>query len=369
MTTHGHGRSILPAAAILIVCAAVSDGQVTFKEFPLTSVGIPGIGTEPWSITSGPDGNLWFYEVGGSAIGRITTSGVVTEFPLPAKGSSSLGRFKWITTGPDGNLWFTENLRSKVGRITSAGVITEFDIPSGKFSITITSGPDGNLWFTEAFFSGPPGIGRITTSGVVTEFASIAFPMSIAGGPDGNVWFTEIDRIGRITPAGTITEFPIPSVAPGSYGENTITTGPDGNLWFTMPGYIGRITPAGAITQFPAGFFSMPADITSGPDGNLWFTDTNGAGRIGRITTSGVVTGFPIVTAGSAPAGLAFGPDGKLWFTELSGTIVQMTLPPGSVAVPTLPVCGIAILGTLLLVTAIRAMRPGPRGDTSPGTR
>jgi virginiamycin B lyase len=77
-------------------------------------------------ITAGPDGNLWFTELGTSVgngkIGRITTGGVITEF-----GGSLLNPIG-ITAGPDGNLWFTEEGLSngKIGRITTAGVITEF---------------------------------------------------------------------------------------------------------------------------------------------------------------------------------------------------------------------------------------------------
>ena len=46
----------------------------------------------------------------------------VTEFPVPTPQSNPYG----ITRGPDGNLWFTEALAGKIGRITPAGVITEF---------------------------------------------------------------------------------------------------------------------------------------------------------------------------------------------------------------------------------------------------
>ena len=75
-------------------------------------------GSGPNSITSGPDGNLWFTEVGKDAIGRITTGGVVTEFTqgLPANVTPNI-----ITAGPDGNLWFTENGLSAIGRITPQG--------------------------------------------------------------------------------------------------------------------------------------------------------------------------------------------------------------------------------------------------------
>jgi hypothetical protein len=38
---------------------------------------------DPMGITAGPDGNLWFTGAGSDKIGRITTSGAVTEFQIP----------------------------------------------------------------------------------------------------------------------------------------------------------------------------------------------------------------------------------------------------------------------------------------------
>jgi len=51
---------------------------------------LPTAGSSPLSITAGPDGNLWSTEFGvnsisGNTIGRITTSGAVTEFTLPSR--------------------------------------------------------------------------------------------------------------------------------------------------------------------------------------------------------------------------------------------------------------------------------------------
>src|SRR5262249_43079039 len=73
----------------------------------------------------------------------------ITEFPIPAADSNPFG----ITRGPDGNLWFTESLAGRIGRITPAGVVTEFSagITPGGQPAEITAGPDGNLWFTEQF--------------------------------------------------------------------------------------------------------------------------------------------------------------------------------------------------------------------------
>jgi hypothetical protein len=48
--------------------------------------------------------------------------------------------------------------------------------------------------------------------------------------------------------------------------------------------------PALTVTTFQIPLVALvePQGITTGPDGNLWFTE-NGAGKIGRMTPSGVV--------------------------------------------------------------------------------
>jgi virginiamycin B lyase len=84
-------------------------------------------------------------------IGRITTDGLITEFPLPAGSSDPYG----IAAGPDGALWFTEPGGAKIGSIPTSATpanpqITEFPISSGPSNLAgITAGPDGALWFLE----------------------------------------------------------------------------------------------------------------------------------------------------------------------------------------------------------------------------
>lgn len=108
-----------------------------------------------------------------------------------------------------------------------------------------------------------------------------------------------------------------------SLGE--ITSGPDGNVWFTEQeeNTIMRITPAGEMKSYRA---AAPGQaqagkygaygITGGPDGAVWFT--HGAGWIGRITTSGIVSGFPLLTPTGEPQIITVGSDGNLWFTEMA---------------------------------------------------
>src|SRR5215472_14295754 len=81
-----------------------------------------------------------------------------------------------------------------------------------------------------------------------------------------------------------------------------------------------KVASAQMIQEFPPPTLAAGiTDIATGPDGALWFTE-GGVSKIGRITTSGSFTEFPIPTAlisslGLAPTAIAAGPDGALWFT------------------------------------------------------
>ena len=302
---------------------------------------IPTVSSRPLGIAAGPDCALWFTETGGNKIGRISITGEITEFAIPTP-SSNASR---IVTGADGALWFTETDGNKIGRITTAGAITEFVIPTPKsFPIGITTGPDGNMWFAE---QGGHKIGRITPAGVITEFlippldSFASLPLAIVAGADGNLWFSEYftGRVGRITTAGVITLFVVEPSCCASLGE--ITAGPDGNIWFTeqSENRIVRMTPSGEMEYFALaspgqsqGAQYTAYGIVGGPDGAIWFT--HGAGRIGRITTNGLVSELPVPTADGDPEIIAVGPDGNLWFTELLGNKIGRISPPSASAPP-----------------------------------
>ena len=293
-------------------------------------------GSSPTGIAAGSDGALWFTESDSDKIGRITTSGTITEFNVPTANSFP----DQITAGPDDALWFTEHDGNKIGRITTAGSFTEYAIPSANAQpLGITVGPDGALWFVE---NGANKIGRIDTGGAITEYSTGITPNSgptgITTGPDGALWFTEhnVDKIGRVTPSGVITEFSSGMVSGGPAG---ITAGPDGNLWYTEQdnGQIGRITTAGVVTEFTDPGI-RPVDgllgITDGPDGNLWFTALNGD-HVDKITTGGAITQFPstsnVLTSGAGPVGIAAGPDNALWFTEFNAGQIGRIDPSGQI--------------------------------------
>jgi len=307
-----------------------SDGSVA--EFPLPPASpIPcGAG----AVAVGPDGNLWYTRAcsGTSAalgfswvfsrIGRITPAGGVEEFP-------PIGLPNDITPGPDGNLWFADQpefIGGQIGRISTTGVITEFPVPAANtpwpagrsYPFSIAAGPDGNLWFTD--YLGAQ-IGRISPTGNVVMFpllSSTRSPGSMTAGPDGALWFTESDQfdlqgswIARMTLDGSVTEFQVPAGGQGlatADGSKTIAAGPDGNLWFIElnANKIGRITPAGSITEFNIPTpNSGPGPITVGLDGNIWFTEWS-AKKIGRLK---------LQTCASAPTDLCLGTPGRFRVT------------------------------------------------------
>ena len=173
------------------------------------------------AMAFGPDGNIWFSgaavvglgSVSNGFIGRMTPTGTVATFSLPD--TSSLAAY--LTVGPDGNLWFTEQPGPNLGRVTTAGTITEFPI-SGSASNTdpfagaeyITAGSDGAMWFV-----GPEltGVHRSSTSGAITAYSTPQYrsntgqPEHITTGPDGNLWFTvpqtgSDNWVGRMTIVG-----------------------------------------------------------------------------------------------------------------------------------------------------------------------
>lgn len=103
-----------------------------------------------------------------------------------------------------------------------------------------------------------------------------------------------------------------------------IAAGPDGALWFTeyYGGKIGRVTTSGVVGEYTIPTVaSFPLGITAGPDGAMWFCESTHS-RIGRISTAGVVgvvTEYTTPTSGSTPFIITSGPDGALWFTEQGG--------------------------------------------------
>jgi virginiamycin B lyase len=271
-------------------------------------------------------GNLWFSEeqLTTSPIVKMTPTGLATAYPLPTANAV----VEAVTRGPDGNVWFTEFHASKIGKITPLGHITEYKTPFDPLqSVDIKTGADGNLWFGTDFH----GIGRATVAGKINFFSiknDATQPTALTPGPNKTMWFLEWagNNVGFITTTGRVTEYPA-DLGGNGFG---IAYGKDGRMWFADPQNhrIGAILPNGTgLTFYQLGPTSTPDSIIAGPDGNLYFGEygLSNAGRIGRITTLGVVTEFNL------PAAQGYFPvlgltvlGGNIWFSNNAHAKVGM---------------------------------------------
>lgn len=332
-------RALWLALLVIAVRAGVFGQSLNVK---VTEYPVPSQNTRVNSMTAGPDGALWFTESNTDStvnkIGRVTTAGVFTEYPVP-QSSGFQGMSYAITPGPDGNLWF--DLSSAIGRITTGGIFTRIglsniSIASGGGIANMAPGSDGAMWFTDQLNFA---IGRITTSGVFTEYR-LANPCTfgpplrgITPGPDGAIWFSDIcnGSIGRITPAGSVVEFVVPHLQsdPTHNVADSMAVGPDGALWFSESTQsVGRITTDGVVTEYPVGYPTF--GITRGPDRAMWLSSNYPL--LIRISMTGAVTTYSI--PGTANQ-IVLGSDGALWSYDFNANrILQVQIPARTGVLP-----------------------------------
>jgi streptogramin lyase len=267
----------------------------------------------PKDIVQGADGAMWFTEGADSKIGRISGTGVITEYGVSG---SPIG----IIAGPDGALWFTETGSAQYGRIATDGSVSEHAIPTGAPPSVagLAFGTDGNLYVAD---NGNAAVYAVTpaTGALVQTYALTTNANAVVSGPDGNVWVGTAGSVARIRLSdGIVSTFATAGAV------TSLAAGSDGNVWFTdRAGKVGNVSPAGAVTEFAIPTFGDDAyKIVAAPDGTYWFTyghlppADETLCRIGHATASGSITSFAI--ADCRTTSLAFGPDHNLWLTEFT---------------------------------------------------
>jgi streptogramin lyase len=280
------------------------------------------------AITSGIDKSLWVTLTADAAIMKISTGGAAEIYPTPTPDSSPEAIVE--VNGKD--MWFSEWGTGCVGSITAKGKITEYSTGLSETNSVGMTTTDKEAWFTTDYY----GIGKVTEAGKVHLYSfpdDSSQPTAITLGPDGNLWFVEAEgnNVGKITPEGEVKEYNVGfNGFSNSFG---IAAGSDGRIWFADPGNsiprIGAIkTDGSGLTYYSAGLTGEADSIVAGPDGNLYFGEFGGV--VGRITTAGVITEFPLpMSEGSFPVlSLTVGPDGNIWFSNNSHSQVgELKLP------------------------------------------
>jgi streptogramin lyase len=130
-------------------------------------------------------------------------------------------------------MWFTELAAARVGKISTTGTITEYAIPAPAQFINKAS--NGNLYFTMPTLQS---LGEMTTAGVfVTQYPSgesPSEPWGLMGGPNRvDIWY--LDRSANAvmsfnTQNLSLVPFTVPTVGSDPYA---IAMAHDNNLWFT----------------------------------------------------------------------------------------------------------------------------------------
>jgi virginiamycin B lyase len=314
----------LAAVALLAFAGSALATNPQASAAEVAEFKLPIAHAKPGSIAEGPDGAMWFavstgYNSGTThiqwLIARVTPASKFTYFKLPP--NSTDGGVGALTAGPDGAMWYLT--REAIGRITTSGEVTEFPHQrvGGLFEYSrgaMAVGPDGNLWFAGATPGMVPAaaIDRIDTSGQVTEIpfsTKESAPEAIAWGPDVDIWFASSlgGVIGHVSTTGQFTEYAVPGQ------PRDLVFGPGGVPWYTSTEGVGSISLAGELSPvvpFPGG----GKRIVAGPDGRLWFSSGT-EGLIGRIGPSGLTSQIKLRSSHRSVFDLAAGPQGTVWYT------------------------------------------------------
>lgn len=214
---------------------SISTSTGSIAEFALPF----GSSVGPWDdIVKGSDGNMWFTDDGDNSVDKITTAGTFTRYAIPTANAHPQG----IAAGPDGNLWFTEwgAEPGTVGRITTAGVVTEYPFPGSVFRglFWICAGPDGNMYVSEWSRNA---IAQVTMAGIINEypigFKHFSFPTIVALGSDKLIWITNQANSRAVAAFDPKTLKGVLSLhGPTSFATLGETIGADGDMWFAGTG-------------------------------------------------------------------------------------------------------------------------------------
>ena len=283
-------------------------------------------------------GDLWYFETSNGAsavdsIGRMTTSGVKTDYAIGYPSgitSFTIGR---LITGPDGNVWFNAGSNGGLwlGKLdVVTGAITFYASGAAGYSSGyMASGADGNIYYTVKSSSSPaysyllsvdPASG---VSAIVRTYDTYTRITGLAAGSDGRVWVTdgEYDRVyAEAVSAGADSTYYFTQSSTTS--PDGIISGSDGNLWLQYGGNIIKMTTSGQKTTYVIDAGVSVQHLVSSADGAIWFADSDGVTpRLGRISGSNPVSYYeiPNTISNTGISDLVLGPDGAVWYGYATG--------------------------------------------------
>jgi streptogramin lyase len=172
------------------------------------SYNMPIASNAPMCIVRGHDDAMWYTELMGNRVGRITMDGEFQRWEIPTPYGAPTG----LKVANNGDLLIAYWFSPKIARMTPDGHFTEWEVPAekGEVQAGLMAGPDGGVWFTQPRAGR---IGKISLDGDLTWYeipgARGRFPLGLFTAPDGAVWFSEMmgSTIGRINEDETVTRY------------------------------------------------------------------------------------------------------------------------------------------------------------------
>jgi streptogramin lyase len=324
-------------AVLLAWSASASAATVQLFNVPSADSGLH-------HIVAGPDGALWFTERTAGNVGRITTAGQISEYPIPnnASGLQDTGPDQIVASG--GALWFLTDIGESVYRVTPGTSPSPAAVYQDRLfnAADLAPSDNGGVWLMEAHGDGNDADGDALVR-VNPDGSSVAYPSThvndlyaIALAPDGAAWYNDGGGfLKRVDDAGSQLNVPLPQPASSIMEVSSIAFGADGSPWFTgydvggsfgagaccaqighISGGVADLTPVGP-QHLSDGFLAH--SIVRGPDGAMWFAVSaafaDGFNGIGRIDPAN----RHIEMANLSPydaTDIAFGSDGALWFID-----------------------------------------------------
>jgi DNA-binding beta-propeller fold protein YncE len=245
---------LVPSASISVAGATVNE---IGSPSAFITTGSGGL-SQPFGVTTGPDGNVYVAENGGAVLRYNGATGAFIN-TFVAQGSGGLSGVYGLAFGPDSNLYVASQSTNQVLEYNGAtGAFIKAFIPAGSGGLDapygVTFGSDGSLYVssnnTNAIlrYQGPlagspgaplPASGRSGATFVTPSSGGLFQPLNSVFGPDGNLYVDGGQNLSILRYNGTTGAF-IDTFVPGGRGDLAAGRGmvfdQDGRLYVTDSG-------------------------------------------------------------------------------------------------------------------------------------
>jgi streptogramin lyase len=255
----------------------------------------------------------------------------------------------FLAVDTNGNVWFTEPNGDAIGVLNpNTNAWNQYKLPKGSGPYDLVIDRNDNIWFTLHIGNA---IGFLNTQthqiAINVTYTPNSNPYGITIDGKGDIWFAEnginAENIASFTPNTTgkvnIIEHAVTSAGlKQTIRPHLMTVDKAGHIWYSsgFAGAIGEFDPATGnsknflVTQAcPTQACTHISGIAADKNGKIWFTDSLG-GRVGYLDpASGRYYSKTMPKADTHPHdGLAVDNYNTMWYTEQNG--FSLTMWPGA---------------------------------------